>query len=307
VSQTHHWTVTPEENGVRLDALLAHRLPSFSRRERTALIATRQVLVNGRAVPKGTTVFTNDQVTVSLTDRLSPQPTLPIGVIYADDEIVVVDKPVGLASVALRHSDTHTVANFLVAHFPDTTSAGPRQLEAGLVHRLDTDTSGLLLASRTPSAYAELRRQFQAHAVQKTYHAIVKGRVELAGRIDCSLASSGVRGQRMRVVATLVGQEALTVYAPVRHLPEHTVLQVTIVTGVRHQIRAHLAALGHPIVGDTLYGGAPLQPDTRLCLHAETLTLRHPRTDRDLCFTSPPPEDFSSILEHLQAQATSEQ
>lgn len=300
VPDTLQWTVTNGEEGLRLDTFLARHLSSFSRRERTALIGQHKVLLNGRPAPKGTSVRREDRVTVTVPTEISPQPTLPIPILYVDDTIVVMDKPSGIPSLALRHSDRNTVANFLSAHFPDTTTASPRQLQAGIAHRLDTETSGVLIAARTAHAYELLRQQFSDHAVEKKYLALVEGRLSTKGKITFPLASTGERGRYMRQATLPDGQKAITLYRPLEELPEHTLVRVTIITGVRHQIRAHLAAIAHPIVGDRLYGSVAGAANIRLCLHAETLACRHPLTGQQLHFTSPVPEDFSLIFEQLR-------
>lgn len=297
---TLQWTVTSSEDGFRLDAFLARRLPSFSRRERTTIIAHRQVLLNGRPSPKGTIVHAEDCVTVTAATELSPQPDLPVHIIYADDALVVVNKPAGMSSLALRHNDVETVVNFLIAHFPETKTASPRQLEAGLIHRLDAATSGLLIAARTPHAYTSLRKQFQEHTVKKKYLALVEGHLTTAGQITFPLIAAEEHGQHMQITTAPQGQQALTLYRPLEQLPQHTLVQVTIVTGVRHQIRVHLAAIQHPVVGDSRYGLSTGGVVTRLCLHAKTLTCLHPVTGQRLHFTSPVPEDFALILQQLQ-------
>jgi 23S rRNA pseudouridine1911/1915/1917 synthase len=304
-SRTLQWIVTTEEDALRLDVFLARRLAAFSRRECTALIAERRVLLNGRLAPKGVRVQARDLVSMSLPFTPAALPALPVTIEYSDDSIIIVNKPSGFPSVALRHTDTHTVANFLIAQFPETVGAGSRLLEAGLVHRLDTETSGLLLAARTPAAYTALREQFRSRSVGKHYLAIVKGTLKGEGQITHRLEPTGPRGQRMRLSTSEQGQEAFTRYAPMEFLPHHTIVRLTISTGVRHQIRVHLATFGHPIVGDKIYGEID-QLATRLCLHAETLTFRHPASGRKFSYTSPPPEDFSTVLEQLRSTSTSE-
>jgi 23S rRNA pseudouridine1911/1915/1917 synthase len=303
VLATSHWTVASEEDGVRLDVFLARHLSSFSRRERATLIARQQVLLNGRPAVKSATVRANDRVSVRTSFALAPQPDLPVHLVYADDILVVVSKPSGMPSLALRHTDSGTVANFLLAHFPETVTAGSRELEAGLVHRLDTDTSGLLIAARTPFAHESLRRQFHNHQVKKEYIALVEGIVPTAGKIAVPLTATGKRGQHVRLATPPNGQQALTLYTPVDQLPKHTLLRVTLVTGARHQIRVHLATIQHPIVGESRYGGRARQVAQRLCLHAETLVFTHPQTGESLRFTSPVPEDFSLVLQRLREEA----
>lgn len=304
-ASTLQWIVTTEEAALRLDSFLARQLSAFSRRECRALIAERHVLLNGRLALKGVRVQVRDLISISLPAAPTAPPALPVTIEYSDDSIIIVNKPSGLPSVALRHTDVQTVANFLSAQFPETVEAGSRPLEAGLVHRLDTETSGLLLAARTPGAYTALREQFRSRSVGKHYLAIVKGILKGQGQLTSRLEPTGPRGQRMRLSTSERGQEAFTSYAPVELLPHHTVVRLTISTGVRHQIRVHLATLGHPLVGDTMYGETD-QPAPRLCLHAETLTFRHPATGRKFSYTSPPPEDFSLVLEQLRSTSTPE-
>ncbi|MGE0680637.1 MAG: RluA family pseudouridine synthase [Candidatus Binatia bacterium] len=304
-ARTLQWLVTTEEDALRLDSFLARRLATFSRRECTALIAERHVLLNGRPAPKGVKVQARDFISVSLSFAAAALSTLPVTIEYSDDSIIIVNKPSGLPSVALRHTDAPTVANFLSAQFPETVEAGPRPLEAGLVHRLDTDTSGLLLAARTPAAYTALREQFHSRSVGKHYLAIVKGALKGQGQITQRLEPTGPRGQRMRLSTAERGQEACTRYVSTELLPHHTVIHLTISTGVRHQIRVHLATVGHPLVGDKMYGETD-QLVARLCLHAETLTFRHPTTGQKFSYTSPLPEDFSLVLEQLRSTSTPE-
>jgi 23S rRNA pseudouridine1911/1915/1917 synthase len=208
----------------------------------------------------------------------------------------VANKPSGIPSIALRHDETDTVANFLLAHFPEIAAASPRPLEAGIVHRLDTATSGVLLAARTVQAYRALREQFTEHTVEKQYLALVHGRLQKPGERRSFLRPSGVRGRRLRET-TKDGLEAHTYFVPVIQFSHHTLIRVTILTGVRHQIRVHLAALGHPIVGDLLYGTP--QETGRLCLHAELLAFSHPQTGARVDFTCPLPTDFQAAQERI--------
>jgi 23S rRNA pseudouridine1911/1915/1917 synthase len=222
-----------------------------------------------------------------------------VSVLYTDPDCIVIDKPDGIPSIALRHSETRTVANFLLAHFPETARVGSRQLEAGLLHRLDTDTSGVMVAARTLTAYSNLQAQFRQRTVTKHYLAIVEGNLTTAGHMTRSLAPFGQHGRTMRLQQDDHGHAAVTQYAPIEHFREHTFVHVSILTGVRHQIRAHLAALGHPIIGDVLYG-AEDKTAPRLGLHAATLAFAHPTTGKRLSFTSPMPENLLAFLEQLR-------
>ncbi len=293
------WVVATSEETLRLDTFLTHRLPSPSRREIAELVASGRARLNGHPGKKGTRVRQGDIITAPSVPALAPNPDLPIAVIYVDDAVVVLEKAGGIPSIALRHTETDTVANFLVASFPETLTVGPRSLECGLIHRLDTATSGLLLAARTPAAYTSLREQFNSRTVEKQYVAVVEGCLRTSGQVMSCLAPSGPRGQRMRVVPTgQQGQEAHTAYVPIATSPSRTLVRLAITTGVRHQIRVHLAALGHPIVGDTHYGSPSGAP--RLYLHAEALAFTSPATGQRVRCTSPLPQDFAALVQHLQ-------
>lgn len=294
------WVVAAREEGLRLDAFLVSHLsscvPSLSRREIAELITARQVRVNGHPRKKGERVHAGDTITAPAVLPFPANAALSIRVVDADDALVVLDKAAGIPSVARRHAETDTVANFLAARFPETLTVGPRPLECGLLQRLDTATSGLLLAARTPDAYASLREQFRARTVEKQYLAVVAGRLHGSGQVTSRLVPRGPRGRQMRVDAD--GQEAHTAYVPVATSERYTLLRITITTGVRHQIRVHLAALGYPIVGDTPYG-APHRA-SRLYLHAEALAFISPATGQRVHYTSPAPQEFAALLKPLR-------
>jgi len=296
VADDLQWVVAANEEALRLDTFLAHRLPSLSRREIVELVASGRARLNGHPGKKGTWVHQGDIITAPSAPALAPNPDLPIAVRYVDDAVVVLDKAAGIPSIALRHTETETVANFLVASFSETLTVGPRSLECGLIHRLDTATSGLLLAARTPAAYASLREQFHSRTVEKQYVAVVEGYLRTSGQVTSCLTPSGPRGQFMRTAPT--GQEAYTAYVPIATSPSRTLVRLTITTGVRHQIRVHLATLGHPIVGDTHYGSPSGAP--RLYLHAEALAFTSPATGQRVRCTSPISQDFAALVKHLQ-------
>lgn len=295
--QTVQWTVAADEDTLRLDSFLITRLPALSRQAIHALIAQGQVLLNGHKSKKGVRIRAGDIITAPAPLPLTANADLSVDVVYVDDAVIVINKPAGAPSVVLRHGETGTVANVLAARFPEIVWAGQTPLESGLAHRLDTATSGLLVAARTPAAYALLRQQFRAQTVEKRYLALVTGRFELTEQAVFHLAPTGPRGRRMRLAASGEGQKASSLYTPLETLPGHTVIQITITTGVRHQIRAHLSEIGHPIVGDSLYGGAEAEGTLRLCLHAHVLAFAHPTTGQKLRFESPLPQDFLTLIE----------
>jgi 23S rRNA pseudouridine1911/1915/1917 synthase len=282
--------------GVRVDRFIGQHLAPLGRRRISAIIAAGAVRVNGRDPRKGERLHAGDVVEVEITALAFGipvgQPDLDVAVLYDDAALIAVDKPAGMASVALRASDAGTVANFLLGYAPGTATVGRSALEGGLAHRLDTGTSGVLLAARTPAAWWELRAQFRARNVRKRYLAVVDGDLAGSGSLCDPIAHHPRRAGAMIVcpiparAAALGARPASTRFRPLARWGRATLLSVVIATGVRHQIRAHLAAAGHPVCGDSLYGGSAAP---RLMLHARALSVRHPTTGASLHIASPVP------------------
>jgi len=303
--------VVPEGPARRLDLFLTLTLEGCSRRQARELIDAGAVRVNGRRACKGQPVFSRDVVHVAVDARepvaLAAQPDLPVRILYEDESVVAVDKPPGMPTHARRLHERGTVANFLVGRYPETRSASPNPLEAGLVHRLDTDTSGVMLAARTRVAYDALRRQFRERAVRKDYLALVAGDVAQSGTVNAPIAHRPRHARRMRACPDpesaqfLKARQAVTRYRPVTRLASATLLAVRIRTGVRHQIRVHLAWIGHPVLGDSLYAkrSGPVLSPVRLFLHAYRVRLQHPDHSGPLIVKAPVPEDFQSVLDTL--------
>lgn len=285
-------TVDMPSSGLRLDVFLCRHVDGLGRRAAQEAIATGQIRLNGRRARKSDLVHEGDQVElgdcIPNAVLLRPNPALEIPVLYEDDALVALDKPAGIPSVALRATETDTAANFLVTRFPETATVGPSPLEAGLVHRLDTETSGVLLAARTAPAYADLRRQFRQRQVLKDYIAVAEGDIRQPGEIRAPLVATGRHQHQMRVLqpgeSNPAARAAVTIYRPLRRFGTATLLALRIETGVMHQIRAHLAFLGHPVIGDTKYGSRSVAP--RQLLHATRLVIRHPDGGHRLSLTS---------------------
>jgi len=286
---------------MRLDLFLAHQVPGCSRRTAHRAIAAGAVRINGRRARKGDHVSADDrlQITEELyaPPVLQPNPHLALRVLYEDDAVIIVDKPAGMPSHALRAHESDTVANFLLARDPDLAQIANGDREAGLVHRLDTDTSGILLAARTTAAHRALRQQFARHQVLKEYLVLVEGRVAAPGVVRTPIAHDRHNRRKMRVSLrpTPATREAVTHFRPIDPQGNRTLLVVRIPTGVTHQIRVHLASIGHPIVGDRLYGSAT-QVARRQLLHAAKLCFAHPTTGEPMQISSPLPTDFVTVL-----------
>jgi len=275
----------------RLDAFVRRVYPSLSRRVAHRLIDDGLVRVNGRVAAKGTRLIPGDRVALPAVE-LEPEPDLVVPIVHVDERLIVVDKPGGMPAHALDPRQRGTVAAFLAGRFPETAGLGD-PLTSGLVHRLDTGTSGLLLAARTADAFATLRAAFRAGGVAKGYLALVSGTPPPHATIDRPLAHDP--HDRRRMTAALPGQRAWparTEVATRRSTAGRALVEATLHTGVTHQVRVHLALLGCPVLGDALYGGpdAGLSPG-RHALHAFSVALAGaPRLESEL------PPDLAALL-----------
>jgi 23S rRNA pseudouridine1911/1915/1917 synthase len=299
------------DDTMRLDALIRKRFPHLSRREVQTAIADGVVTVNGRTGRKGSRVRASDRIDLG---PLLNAPAVPKGIevliIHTDATVIAVNKPPGVPTTARRASGRPSMAGYLLERFPDLAKAGSTVLEAGLVHRLDTGTSGVLLAARTHAAWRDLRGQFRRRAVGKEYLALVHGHLTAPCELSHELAHDpGVSG-RMVIVGDRkqrsLGKRhrswtAQATVIPIESANQVTLVQVHLKTGVTHQIRAQLAAIGHPVVGDPLYGGTSndeLHPPRHL-LHASRLSVTHPTDRTPLSLSCPLPADFSTVLGRL--------
>lgn len=300
--------------GERLDRQLLRLFPWLDRPTVQELIAAGNVRLNGRAAKKGARLSPGDvldcrDIPEPEDLRLQPNPGLPLHILYEDASVLALDKPAGQPTHPLRFAETDTLANALVARYPALADIGDDRLFPALLHRLDVQTSGLVLAAQTAGAYAALRSQFRRFTVQKHYTALVHGRVEGPGRLDAPLTHQTRSPCKMAVVRNLdkVKEssrfDAATAWVPLETGKGFSLLDVTIHTGVTHQIRCHLAAAGHPIAGDVLYG-SPSSPSTtnhqpstnpRHWLHASRLIATHPATGHSLDLSCPLPPDWPTI------------
>ena len=290
--------VPADAAGMRVDVWLAAAL-ELPRARVKELLERGAVRIGGRPPRKGDRTVAGARVEVTLTDedpRPVPQPELPLSVIHLDPQLVAVDKPAGVPSHPLQPGERGTVVNALVARHPECAEASADPREGGLVHRLDTLTSGVLLAARTAEAWRALREAFSGRQVDKRYLAVVTGPVADEGEIDLPLRH---RGDHVEPAMAGGGREALTDFRVLSRAGDASLLEVRIHTGVLHQIRAHLAAIGTPVLGDTDYGGRPLPGVDRFFLHAARLGFSHPATGSRLEITAPLPDELHRALEAL--------
>lgn len=305
--------IDSHDAGQRLDAYLTSQIEGWSRARLQRLIDAEDVLVNGKPAKSSYKLRENDELEVELiappTTSFTPEP-ISIEVVYEDEALVVVNKPAGLVVHPAAGIHGGTLANALAYHFEQLPSSGAG-VRPGIVHRLDRDTSGLLVVAKTEAALENLSDQFRDRTVFKSYIALVHGRIkDASGKIDQPLARDPANRTRMAVVRR--GRSALSLFRVRQHFDRFTLLDVELMTGRTHQIRVHLAWLKHPVVGDEIYGGgrdntiqdarlrAHVRNLGRHFLHAEKLAFTHPQTGERVEFSSPLPTELSELLKLLE-------
>ncbi len=297
--------------GRRLDQVLAELFPDYSRSRLQQWIKQGRVTVDGQVRRRRDKLSGGERIELRPTEERQATceaQDIPLNIVFEDEHLIVIDKPAGfVVHPAAGHHDG-TLQNALLHHDPDL-AALPR---SGIVHRLDKDTTGLMVVARSLKAHKSLVEQLQARTVKRRYLALVQGLVVAGGTIDAPIGRHPV--DRKRFAVTPTGKEAVTHYRVAERFPHHTLLQVTLETGRTHQIRVHMAHLRHPLVGDPQYGRIRLPPGTsealtavlrnfrRQALHAERLTLAHPASGRTVSWKSPLPADFAHLLETLRRE-----
>lgn len=286
--------------GRRLDVFLSAHLTELSRAQVQKLIAEQKVRLNNTWTKPSHVLKEGDVIEVEARDAGRKSPLLPedipLDVIHSDEHIVVLNKPAGLVVHPGAGVDSGTLVNALIHHFPGIEKVGHPE-RPGIVHRLDKETSGVMVVARSDKAYAELKRQFKAREVEKVYIGLVRGHVQVPdGKIDWALGRHPRHRQRISI-RTKKPKAALTLYSVKKTFPDFTLLEIKPVTGRTHQIRVHFAAAGHPIVGDSRYGGKD-KPKTheRLFLHAWHIVFTHPVAKTLLEFYAPLPPEFQNII-----------
>jgi 23S rRNA pseudouridine1911/1915/1917 synthase len=307
-------TVTEESEGVRLDRFLVSVLPAHSRSQIQRLIKDGHVLVAGREAKSNQPVKTGQDITVDVPAPVDPVPqpeALPLPILYQDSDLIVIDKPAGMVVHPAAGHATGTLVNALLHHVDDLSGIGGEK-RPGIVHRLDRGTSGLMVVAKHDSAHEELARQFADREVEKEYFALTWGEVMAGRRIDAPIGRDPGNRKKMSSESTRIrrSREAVTRIVRAEHFGRVlTLAQVAIHTGRTHQIRVHLSAIGHPIVGDALYGGVHrrVPGDLRAVnhldrpfLHAARLVLKHPGDQRRMEFTSVLPADLQRVLDELR-------
>ena len=301
---------TDMEDHVRIDKYLAEACPDLSRSYIQKLLKSGQVLVNGQGVKASYIVEEDDRIELEVPEAVEPEidaEPMDLDILYEDQDLILINKPKGMVvHPAAGHQDG-TLLNALLYHVPDIANV-PR---AGIVHRLDKDTTGLMVVAKTLEAHTKLVAQLQARSVSRIYEAIVIGVITSGGTIDAPIGRHGVQRQKMAVVDA--GKVAVSHYRVLERFRAHTHTRVKLETGRTHQIRVHMSHIGYPLVGDPVYGGRfripPVASQTlvqtlrefpRQALHARFLELDHPATGVRMKWESPLPEDFLWLLSLLR-------
>jgi 23S rRNA pseudouridine1911/1915/1917 synthase len=297
---------TRDNLGTRLDRYVADQLPDLSRGTVQGLIESGRVLVDGQQRKPKFHMTPGEVVSVEIPrpriDEIQPDP-IPLAIVYEDADVIVVDKPAGMVVHPAPGHPRGTLANALLAHVPGISVGGSQR--PGIVHRLDKDTSGLIVAAKTDRGRTALVSQWESRSVEKTYLALVSGSVaDEEAIIDAPIGRDPKNRQRMAVVRS--GRPAVTQFRVVERFADTTLLEVSIETGRTHQIRVHLAFVGHSIVGDQLYGRARLRDPQldRQFLHARALAFQLPDGEA-LRLEAPLPRDLQAVLEELRAGSAS--
>ena len=297
--------VPPEDAGGRVDAWLAGRQESLTRSAAARLLEEGQVTCEGKPLPKNYRLRGGETVQLTLPE---PEETellaqdIPLDVVYEDEDVIVINKPKGLVvHPAPGHADG-TLVNALLHHCGDSLSGIGGEKRPGIVHRIDRDTSGLIIAAKNDFAHQRLSAQLADHSLARTYECIVTGNLrEDSGTVDAPIGRDKRDRKKMAVVSD--GRRAVTHWEVIARYPGFTHLRCRLETGRTHQIRVHMAYLGHPILGDTVYGARKPVPGLRgQCLHAVGLRFLHPRTGEAVELSCPLPEEFRRQLRKLEAK-----
>ena len=299
----YNFTVLPEFVGERIDKFISANVGELSRSASAALIDSGGVLVNGKNVAKNYKTRNGDQITVNVPEpkELETEPeNIPLDIVYEDSDLLVVNKPKGMVVHPAPGNYSGTLVNALLYHCKDSLSGINGVLRPGIVHRIDKDTSGLLIVAKNDFSHNLLAEQIKEHSFTRKYQAVVVGNVkDDSGTINAPIGRHPTDRKKMAVTAKN-SRNAVTHYKVIARYNGYTHVELTLETGRTHQIRVHMAYIGHPVAGDPVYGGKKYI--TKLngqCLHAYYISFVHPRTNQTLSFSAPLPEYFTDFLKSI--------
>lgn len=309
-------TLKAEKIGQRIDAVVAES-QGISRSAVVKLIESGAVLVNSAPVSKNYKLKDGDTVEIFYPDvkeyEVEPQ-NIPLDILYEDNDIIVVNKPSGMVVHPAPGNYDGTLVNALLYHCGDSLSGIGGVARPGIVHRIDKDTSGLLVVAKSDTAHTKLSEQMKRHAVSRVYYAITVGNLrDLSGTVNAPIGRHPIDRKKMAVIpdGSHTSRDAITHYKVEKRFNGFDLVRCVLETGRTHQIRVHMAYLGHPLLGDETYGGTKTRFYTLhknlmhgQCLHAKELTFTHPRTGENCKFVSPLPDDFERVLDLLEKTCT---
>lgn len=301
MSEERVFTVSDSFRGARIDKVLSEEFSDISRAAAAKLIADGKILVNGIVPSKSLKLSGGEEITANI-----PEPAvlevraenIPLEIVYEDDELLVVNKPKGMVVHPAAGNYEHTLVNALMYHCKDRLSSINGVIRPGIVHRIDKDTSGLLIVAKNDFSHVKLSEQIKAHSFTREYEAVVCGHLkEDEGTVNAPIGRSAADRKKM-CVTDKNSREAVTHYSVIKEYSSYTHVKLRLETGRTHQIRVHMSYIGHPVLGDAVYGKTFKGIDGQ-CLHAKKIGFIHPKTEKYLEFDSELPEYFMNILRKL--------
>ncbi len=297
------FVIEEDNEGERIDKFLADAVDSFSRSYLQKLIESENILINDKKTKAGYKLRAKDEIYLSLPDTIIPDilpEDIPLDILYEDDDVIVVNKPKGMVVHPSAGHYEHTLVNALMYHCKDNLSGINGVLRPGIVHRIDKDTTGSVIACKNDFSHQKIADLLKEHAITRKYHTIVHGRIEDDEGTVKTLIGRNPHDRLKMAVVTSNGKEAVTHYRVLERFNDHTYLECSLETGRTHQIRVHMAYLNHPVLGDAVYSNRPcpfkLEGQT---LHAKILEFDHPRTGKLIKTDAPLQEYFAHLLEIL--------
>ena len=302
MNKTEKWNITEEFAGMRLDQAINKKFPDISRNTAQEMIKNGEITIGNSTVKSSQKLKTNDTVVINFrkddleTDIQATEMNFPI--VYEDNDIIVINKPFGLVVHPGAGQEKETVVSALLSHTTLSPIGAPDR--PGIVHRLDKETSGIMVLAKNKEAHKNLAEQFASHDLEKEYIALIQGHiVNKKGRIQVAIERDPIHRQRMKATSADNGKMAISIFEVMEYLKNSTLVKVQILTGRTHQIRVHMAFTGHPLLGDTTYGGRKFGNSEHF-LHSSKLTITHPTTGKTMTFQADIPQRFKEVIEELR-------
>jgi len=306
MSKIETWAVEPEYAGLRIDLAINRKFGQISRTLAQEMLKTGEIKVGNQLVKPGLKVKGGENVEIAFRpEEVEPEikaTTLDFPILFEDRHMIAIDKPAGLVVHPGAGKEKTTVVSALLGHTKLSPIGAPTR--PGVVHRLDKDTSGVMILAKTRDAHRKLAEAFAGHELEKEYLAIIQGHiVNRKGRIEVAIERDKIHRKRMKATSAEKGRMAISIFEVLEYLKGATLVKVKILTGRTHQIRVHMAFTGHPLLGDVTYGGKRLEKKAEHFLHSHRLALKHPVTGKQLEFIAPMPDRFARILAQLRQEA----